>query len=123
MLTHGPPQGIRDTTAYGSQVGCNNLRAAVARCRPRLHVFGHIHEGWGALRHDWQRNSAEPLMVDEEKLLKDRGVFVNVARGSGQPLKFGVETLFVNAAIMDVDYQPVNAPWIVDLDLPVAATG
>lgn len=35
-------------------------------------------------------------------------------------MTFGEETLFVNAAIMDVNYKPVNAPWMVDLDLPIA---
>jgi hypothetical protein len=28
----------------------------------------------------------------------------------------------VNAAIMDVAYRPVNAPWVVDLDLPKRAS-
>jgi Icc-related predicted phosphoesterase len=28
-------------------VGCPDLLAALRRLRPRLHVFGHIHEGYG----------------------------------------------------------------------------
>lgn len=31
----------------------------------------------------------------------------------------GESTLFVNASIMNVNYRPVNAPWVVDLDLPL----
>lgn len=26
----------------------------------------------------------------------------------------------VNASIMDVEYEPSNLPWIIDVDLPVA---
>lgn len=48
VITHGPPKGMLDTNVTGKQVGCADLAAAVARVRPRMHCFGHIHEGWGA---------------------------------------------------------------------------
>lgn len=52
LVTHGPPYGHGDlAAAYGARhpraVGCVELLAAVRRVRPRLHVFGHIHEGHG----------------------------------------------------------------------------
>lgn len=47
LLTHGPPHGILDRTRHGEQVGCEELLLAVERIRPRLHVFGHIHEDAG----------------------------------------------------------------------------
>jgi predicted phosphodiesterase len=47
LVTHGPPFGILDRTVGGLYVGCEELRAAIDRVRPRLHVFGHIHEGAG----------------------------------------------------------------------------
>jgi len=47
LLTHGPPHGILDLTSRGLQVGCEELRAALLRVRPRVHVFGHIHESYG----------------------------------------------------------------------------
>jgi hypothetical protein len=47
LITHGPPAGILDTTISGRKVGCADLLAAVRRVRPRLHVFGHIHEAYG----------------------------------------------------------------------------
>ncbi len=47
LVTHGPPLGILDATARGESVGCADLLDAVRRLRPRLHVFGHIHEGYG----------------------------------------------------------------------------
>lgn len=47
LITHGPPQGILDRTSLDQPAGCEELRAAIRRVRPRLHVFGHIHEGYG----------------------------------------------------------------------------
>ncbi|KAL8997051.1 MAG: hypothetical protein Q9169_003592 [Polycauliona sp. 2 TL-2023] len=125
LLTHGPPAGILDETSHGDKVGCDHLLSAVRRCRPRLHCFGHIHEGWGAQRMNWAEDRSVSLPVDRQKMLDNRCVHVNVSRDGGddpaeEPLVFGEETLFVNAAIMDVNYMPVNAPWLVDLDLPVA---
>jgi Icc-related predicted phosphoesterase len=50
LVTHGPPRGILDRTIVGDEVGCDDLRDAVARVRPRVHVFGHIHEARGTHR-------------------------------------------------------------------------
>ena len=50
LVTHGPPLGIGDRTVRGEQVGCADLLDAVRRLEPRLHVFGHIHEGYGVVR-------------------------------------------------------------------------
>ena len=48
LVTHGPPRGYGDITMReGEEAGCENLMAAIKRVRPRLHVYGHIHEGYG----------------------------------------------------------------------------
>jgi predicted phosphodiesterase len=59
LVTHGPPHGVLDrvggvvprlmaaATGGREHVGCEELRDAVLRLRPRVHVFGHIHEGYG----------------------------------------------------------------------------
>ena len=47
LITHGPPYSILDRLLEGDLTGCQQLRDAVARVRPRLHIFGHIHEGYG----------------------------------------------------------------------------
>ena len=47
-----PPRGLGDRTLWGQRVGCDDLLAAVKRARPRLHVFGHIHEAAGEYRLD-----------------------------------------------------------------------
>ncbi len=50
LLTHGPPLGVGDMTAHRRAVGCEELLKAVERIQPKLHVFGHIHEGAGLYR-------------------------------------------------------------------------
>jgi Icc-related predicted phosphoesterase len=48
LITHGPPMGIRDSVRPGKEhLGCDELLLAVDRVKPRLHVFGHIHGGYG----------------------------------------------------------------------------
>lgn len=47
LVTHSPPHGILDETHDGRLVGCEELRAALPRIKPRVHIFGHIHEGYG----------------------------------------------------------------------------
>lgn len=49
MVTHGPPLGIRDRTADQLNVGCENLLKKVKKIKPKYHLFGHIHEGYGIL--------------------------------------------------------------------------
>ena len=50
LVTHGPPIGYLDETHDGEQVGCEELKVAVRRVRPSLHIFGHIHEGYGRVK-------------------------------------------------------------------------
>ena len=59
VVTHGPPKGIMDYTYGRERAGCAHLFAAVARCRPLLHCFGHIHEGWGAKLVTWKETFDE----------------------------------------------------------------
>ena len=47
LVTHSPPMGVLDRTAWGRRVGCEALREALPRIAPALHVFGHIHEAYG----------------------------------------------------------------------------
>lgn len=50
LVTHGPPMGIHDQAEphLGSEhIGCEELLAAVERVKPKIHVFGHIHGGYG----------------------------------------------------------------------------
>lgn len=77
LVTHGPPASVLDRCPDGQRVGCGELRVRLERVKPRLHVFGHIHDSYGRLDVDG--------------------------------------TTFVNAAICDERYSPVNAPVVIDV--------
>jgi Icc-related predicted phosphoesterase len=47
LITHGPPEGIGDRSSTGGRKGCADLRERVRVARPKLHLFGHIHEDGG----------------------------------------------------------------------------
>lgn len=54
LITHGPPMNILDQIAahLGSEhLGCEELMAAVERVKPKIHVFGHIHGGYGEAKY------------------------------------------------------------------------
>ena len=47
LVTHGPPHGILDKTERMMNVGCEDLYKRVFEIKPKIHLFGHIHEGYG----------------------------------------------------------------------------
>ncbi len=48
LITHGPPAGILDFIIDGRHVGSTSILAEInQRVKPQLHLFGHIHEGYG----------------------------------------------------------------------------
>ena len=51
LVTHGPPKGVLDSVR-DEHVGCEELWRTVNELKPRLHVFGHIHEGAGFFQGD-----------------------------------------------------------------------
>lgn len=53
LITHGPPYGHGDKTSYGTFAGCNETLSEVTdRVKPILHVFGHIHSGYGISKNE-----------------------------------------------------------------------
>lgn len=54
LITHGPPKYVRDLSR-GEFCGSFVLNQAVYKLKPKLHVFGHIHEGYGTVEHDGTR--------------------------------------------------------------------
>lgn len=146
VVTHGPPYKRLDKTSRGPYAGCPHLLRAVMRARPLIHCFGHIHEGSGAEIVSWKEAAGRvtemdmtmgqwcdggweegvngeimAVETDIEKARKQRCVSVDVSGGSEKELGRGRQTLLVNAAIVDVHYKPVNAPFLVDVDLPHAS--
>lgn len=83
LITHGPPLDRGDLTANNVRSGCYDLLAEVQnKVKPRLHIFGHIHEGAG--------------------------------------VSFDGTTLYINASNLNLAYQAVNYPVVVDVPLDTA---
>jgi Icc-related predicted phosphoesterase len=47
LITHGPPYRHLDAIGGFDHGGCEMLRRRVVEIGPQLHVFGHLHEGYG----------------------------------------------------------------------------
>ncbi|KAK3112851.1 hypothetical protein LTR53_010429 [Teratosphaeriaceae sp. CCFEE 6253] len=117
VMTHGPPAGYLDYIPDKAEgAGCASLAKAVQVARPKLHCFGHIHEGYGHLLQNWQ-----PVGTDGSTGKIAAVVVAQAGKpescGQNMSLRVGLDTLMVNAAVMDGCNQPVNAPWLVELDL------
>ena len=155
VITHGPPRGIMDYTESKQRAGCPDLFEAIARAQPRLHCFGHIHEGWGAKLITWRdqltekpshftdidneksvlveklsglrQSQFDTVEVKRQKLMKaeacrrERCCTTTHCRGDANPLEFGKQTLFVNAAIEGTEEHPFQMPWLVEVELLRAA--
>jgi len=77
LITHGPPLGHGDLCTHGGRVGCVHLLDAVEhRIKPKYHIFGHIHEGYGCTtngvttfinastcNYSYNRNALNPAVV------------------------------------------------------------
>lgn len=80
LVTHGPPYGILDEVLVGygdHHKGCEELLKRVMEVKPKVHIFGHIHCGYG---------------VEIVKKIK-----------------------FVNASVLDEDYQIHNDPVVIEV--------
>lgn len=50
LITHGPPYGYLDETLDKRKVGCKDLTENLKEIKPKYHVFGHIHSGYGIMK-------------------------------------------------------------------------
>lgn len=89
VITHGPPKDIGDKTDRGLAVGDLDLRRELLeRVKPKFHIFGHIHEGYGV------------KVFNRQKVTEVDG------------------TTFINASSSTVNYKPTNPPIVVKIKVP-----
>lgn len=102
LVTHGPPYSIGDHVngahpGEDPSVGDMTLYDVVRQKQPLVHIFGHIHEGYG--RHD------------RENLLVDLNWYAKMSPCQETPNR----TVFYNVSVCDVNYQPINKITVIDL--------
>lgn len=91
LMTHGPAHGILDW--WGKErIGCEDLREALDRAQPKMHVFGHVHAAYGRGRAYTQG--------------MEHSVESYNAAYSGAPTADGKNYLI----------DPKHKPWVVDYD-------
>jgi Icc-related predicted phosphoesterase len=114
VMTHGPPlvphreYTLDVDSRWGMHCGCRKLWGAIRRAKPRLHCFGHIHEGYGAQVISWT-GVGEDYTIGKATPSIDGAL--HAPRDNG--------TLLVNASVLDHSYAQTNAAWLVDVDCKV----
>jgi len=93
LITHGPPYKILDETPRHEHVGCWDLLYHSKRVKPKIHVFGHIHHGYGSKTIWWHNGEARDCRQDEADKC----------------------TVFINCASLDEMYAVANQPIVVDI--------
>jgi len=53
LITHGPPFGRLDMNLEGQHCGCERLLNRILDIKPKVHIFGHIHEAYGIVANDY----------------------------------------------------------------------
>lgn len=103
LLTHGPPHnvldevivpdsiksaGVQDTA--DSHVGCRGLLQRVRQLSVPVHIFGHIHEGYGIHRIDKTRffNTSQ---LDNRYQLANQPVVIDIEANSGTAVETTTE--------------------------------
>jgi len=81
LVTHGPPMGILDWSNFGGEhVGCADMRQELARVKPKLHCFGHIHGSYGTA--EWAGTLfVNAATCDEQYMANQPAVVVELEPG------------------------------------------
>lgn len=70
LITHGPAFCKLDKTKNGENVGCKNLLDIILLIKPKVHISGHIHEGYGQLNASMTK-FINASVLDENYVLKN----------------------------------------------------
>lgn len=78
LITHGPPYGYLDKTSRGELAGCEVLENKIHQLkRLKLHVSGHIHEGYGTYQLD-DLTLVNASVLDNNYRLKNQPIVVDL---------------------------------------------
>lgn len=77
LITHGPPHGVLDQNLSTIHCGCEKLIARVQDVKPKVHIFGHIHNGYGQAKID-ETLFVNAAIADERYELTNKPIVINV---------------------------------------------
>lgn len=93
LITHGPSFGMLDKSIDGDYCGSSALDVTLLKLNLKLHVFGHIHEGYGRCHQGY---------------LSENGESIGMCITDNNCLPMG--HLSINCSHMNERYKPVNKP-------------
>lgn len=68
LVTHGPPFGIGDFVERRKEhTGCADLLDYVIRRKPKIHAFGHIHNGYGVYENEHTKFINSSICSDDRR--------------------------------------------------------
>ena len=78
LITHGPPFGHLDTVKSNPtfNTGCELLRERVDVVKPKIHVFGHIHTGYG-YKFDGNTHFFNAAVLDENYIFSQKPMTID----------------------------------------------
>jgi|APTNR8051073442_1049403.scaffolds.fasta_scaffold00005_233 Icc-related predicted phosphoesterase len=77
LVTHGPPFMILDQTAHGAYIGCEGLLNRVKELKPKVHVLGHVHEGYG-IKEEFGVNFINASVLNENYRLINEPIVIGI---------------------------------------------
>ncbi|KAF2160975.1 hypothetical protein M409DRAFT_59499 [Zasmidium cellare ATCC 36951] len=142
-ITHSPPRGVLDLIDKerrngDSRAGSPSLFNAIAHSKPKMHCFGHIHESWGSKLVTWRDDVLEGQPLTHFNAIdngapKDENNNSSLRQisdeGEQYPPTFelkltaqevGRQTLFVNAALEELEKSRPQPAFIVEMPLSEA---
>jgi len=85
LITHGPPFAVLDEVVnhfnpYFDKENCGDrmLASKVIQKKPKYHVFGHIHEGYGEFIADYGTHFINCSVVNESYNMVNKPVIINL---------------------------------------------
>lgn len=141
-MIHSPPRGIHDRInkekrddSSPPRAGSLSLFSAIAKTKPKVHCFGHIHESWGARKVAWRDdlddadqalthftaidNGALETMQSLQKLAEQEHRD-SITCELDATLEPGQQTLFINAAVEELDKERPQPAILVEIPLSKA---
>ena len=74
LLVHGPPHGKLDYVPHSNEnVGCEEMMKKIKEIKPKIVVFGHIHEGFGYV-FDGDTHYINAAVLDGNYIFKNKPV-------------------------------------------------
>lgn len=70
LITHGCPHGVLDYAPSNPHIGSKDILKAVRRIKPKIHIFGHAHSGYGTTE-QWGTRFVNAALCNEYNDLID----------------------------------------------------